>query len=118
MPLLNGQPWQPSAPLPPEAAPEEEVFYLKLTGEVFGDYETYLNRLAQLRCRQFSCVHTGKTNLSYEQALREEEKARSLAAKVCVACTFVVCCLSVMLPLQLASFTSSIKQRCNCRLPP
>ena len=66
----------------PEAAPEEEVWLLEATGEVFTDYTEYLNQLYLTRTRVWSSVYSGVGNLTYEEALREDERGHALAKKV------------------------------------
>ncbi|GAA5922875.1 hypothetical protein JCM1841_003769 [Sporobolomyces salmonicolor] len=77
MPLLRRRP-VPLLPLPnfDGLADDAPVFYLKATGEVFLDYESYAARLTFLLSRTFQCEYSGKTNLDYFSAL-QSEKAES-----------------------------------------
>ncbi|GAA6062122.1 hypothetical protein JCM10212_000876 [Sporobolomyces blumeae] len=77
MPLQRRRP-VPLLPLPdvdhlPEDAP---VFFLKATGEIFLDYESYAARLTFLLSRTFQCEYSGKSRLDYFTAL-QSEKAES-----------------------------------------
>ncbi|ORY78029.1 hypothetical protein BCR35DRAFT_353018 [Leucosporidium creatinivorum] len=77
MPLVHRR----SVPLLPppdvDALPKDtEVFYLKATNEIFLDYEAYTARLTYLQSNIFQCEYSGKSNLTYFQAV-ESEKAES-----------------------------------------
>lgn len=74
MPLLQRK-LHITCPLPMGLKPEQDVFVMRCTGEVFRDYETYLKQLAAYRTRQWQCRYTGKANLTYEEALEEEAKS-------------------------------------------
>ncbi|KAJ3162435.1 hypothetical protein HDU86_004916 [Geranomyces michiganensis] len=52
-----------------------EVWQVRSTGEIFTNYDDYIARYSFLRKRQFSCAKTGKTNLTYEEALASEQQA-------------------------------------------
>ncbi|BGP19109.1 hypothetical protein JCM10213_008044 [Rhodosporidiobolus nylandii] len=77
MPLLRRRPVA-LLPLPnTQGLPSDtRVYYLKATGEIFLDYESYAARLSFLLLRQFQCEYSGKTNLDYFSAL-QSEKAES-----------------------------------------
>ncbi|BGP26830.1 DDT domain-containing protein [Rhodotorula toruloides] len=74
MPLLRRRP-VPLLPLPSldGLSPSSPVFYLKATGEVFLDYDSYAARLTFLLTRQFQCEYSGKSGLDYFAALRSEK---------------------------------------------
>jgi hypothetical protein len=59
MPLLNGQPYQPSLALPEGIRESDEVFHIKLTGELVSDYEEYVRKSRLYRQRQWTCSETG-----------------------------------------------------------
>ena len=61
MPLLNGQPYQPSLALPEGIKPSDEVFHIRLTGEVLKDYEEYLKQAKLYRTKQWTCSETGRS---------------------------------------------------------
>ncbi|XP_019881429.2 bromodomain adjacent to zinc finger domain protein 1A isoform X2 [Aethina tumida] len=55
---------------------EEEVFYCEITGEVFRDYEEFSERLFLCNSMVWTCSMTGKSNLTYQEAVESEENAR------------------------------------------
>ncbi|GAA5995905.1 uncharacterized protein JCM10292_004821 [Rhodotorula paludigena] len=77
MPLLRRRPVQ-LLPLPNLDGVDQNrnVFFLKATGEIFLDYESYAARLTFLLTRQFQCEYSGKSGLDYFNAL-QSEKAES-----------------------------------------
>ncbi|GAA6019257.1 hypothetical protein JCM11491_001292 [Sporobolomyces phaffii] len=77
MPLQRRRP-VPLVPLPDLDRLEDDtpVFYLKATGEIFLDYESYSSRLSFLLTRTFQCEYSGKSHLDYFTAL-QSEKAES-----------------------------------------
>ncbi|KAM5577940.1 hypothetical protein ABKV19_008323 [Rosa sericea] len=74
MPLLKRKPF-PLAELPNDLDPNELVYQVRYTGEIFRDYDEYLNRINLYRQRVWMCKVSGKTNLTYEEALLSEEHA-------------------------------------------
>lgn len=107
MPLLNGVPHVPSLALPENIKAGDEVFHIKITGEIVKDYEEYLAKARLYRQKQWTCsetgrcsskrksqvkqrsssgsfciVHTGTTTLTYLQALHSEEQAITSKFKV------------------------------------
>ncbi|KAI8917703.1 hypothetical protein DFJ77DRAFT_457418 [Powellomyces hirtus] len=52
-----------------------EVWQIRTTGEIFTNYDDYIARYGFLRKKQFSCAKTGKSNLTYEEALTSEQQA-------------------------------------------
>ncbi|GAA5936072.1 uncharacterized protein JCM15063_002698 [Sporobolomyces koalae] len=77
MPLIRRRPVA-LLPLPDLDGLSEDhpVFYLKATGEIFLDYESYSARLSFLLTRSFQCEYSGKSHLDYFTAL-QSEKAES-----------------------------------------
>ncbi|XP_071081443.1 bromodomain adjacent to zinc finger domain protein 1A-like [Haliotis cracherodii] len=75
MPLLRRQPFHKQKP-PPNLRPDEEVFHCKLTNEVFRDYEEFFERIILCNSLVWSCCITGRSGLTYQEALDSEEKAR------------------------------------------
>ena len=72
----------PPAPAVPEGVPDNAgVYVLRLTGEVFSDYDAFLARLAFYEARSWTCSVTGTGNLTYEEALTSEQEARELLAQ-------------------------------------
>ncbi|XP_073003097.1 uncharacterized protein [Typha latifolia] len=53
----------------------ELVFQVRFTKEIFRDYQEYLKRLNLYRQRVWTCKVTGKSNLTYEEALVSERRA-------------------------------------------
>ncbi|GMH10255.1 hypothetical protein Nepgr_012096 [Nepenthes gracilis] len=74
MPLLKRT--QFTLPEPPsDLEPDELVFQVRFTKEIFQDYHEYLKRINLYRHRVWTCKVTGKTNLTYEEALLSEQRA-------------------------------------------
>ncbi|KAJ3283566.1 hypothetical protein HK104_010327 [Borealophlyctis nickersoniae] len=56
--------------------PNQEVFQIRFTGEIFANYEDYFARYNLYRKRIFACAKSGKLNLTFEEALNSEREAR------------------------------------------
>ncbi|XP_075223802.1 ATP-dependent chromatin assembly factor large subunit isoform X2 [Lycorma delicatula] len=56
----------------------DEVFYCELTEEVFTDYEEFCERIYLCNSLVWSCSVTGRSNLTYQEALTSEENARKI----------------------------------------
>ncbi|XP_058097720.1 uncharacterized protein LOC131242836 [Magnolia sinica] len=74
MPLLKRKPF-PQVQPPQDLNPDEPVFQVRFTKEIFRDYQEYVNRINLYRQRVWTCNVTGKTNLTYEEALVSERRA-------------------------------------------
>ncbi|CAA6660158.1 unnamed protein product [Spirodela intermedia] len=74
MPLYK-RTYFPPVKQPEGLDPDELVFQVRFTKEIFRDYQEYLNRLNFYRQRVWTCKATGKTNLTYEEALVSEHRA-------------------------------------------
>ncbi|KAK3092925.1 hypothetical protein FSP39_008962 [Pinctada imbricata] len=74
MPLLRRQPFQRQKP-PPDLDPDEEVFHCPLTNEIFRDYEDFFERIILCNSLVWSCSITGRSGLTYQEAVECEEKA-------------------------------------------
>ncbi|CAM6129493.1 unnamed protein product [Calypogeia fissa] len=74
MPLLKRKPYSLEPP-PRDLKPDEPVYQVRHTKEIFRDYEEYLRRMHLYRKRQWTCKVTGKQNLTYEEALVSERRA-------------------------------------------
>ncbi|RYR66294.1 hypothetical protein Ahy_A03g012281 isoform A [Arachis hypogaea] len=75
MPLLRRKPFSLADP-PKDLKPDEHVYQIRFTKEIFRDYNSdYLNRINLYRQRIWMCKVTGKTNLTYEEALVSEKSA-------------------------------------------
>ncbi|CAJ1974765.1 unnamed protein product [Sphenostylis stenocarpa] len=74
MPLLRRKHFALTEP-PNDLVPGESLFQIRFTKEIFRDYNDYLKRLNQYRQRVWTCKVTGKTGLTYEEALVSEKHA-------------------------------------------
>lgn len=75
MPLLKKQPFEKVKP-PDNLKPDDLVFYSEFTKEIFTDYEDFFQRTIMCNSLVWSCNITGKSNLTYEEALESERKAK------------------------------------------
>jgi len=75
MPLLKKQPFEKVKP-PDNLKPDDLVFYSEATKEIFTDYEDFFQRTIMCNSLVWSCSITGKSNLTYEEALESERKAK------------------------------------------
>lgn len=74
MPLLKRKSFSLVEP-PQDLEPHELVYQVRFTKEIFRNYHEYLNRVNLYRNRVWMCKSTGKTNLTYEEALVSEKHA-------------------------------------------
>ncbi|GAB4836109.1 hypothetical protein Ancab_001026 [Ancistrocladus abbreviatus] len=74
MPLLKRTPFKLLEP-PNGVEPQELVFQVRFTKEIFRDYQEYLKRINLYRQRVWTCKVTAKTNLTFEEALVSEQQA-------------------------------------------
>ncbi|CAM6033742.1 unnamed protein product [Sphagnum compactum] len=74
MPLLKRRPYTVMKP-PKDLKPNEEVFQVRFTKEIFRDYQDYLSCMNLYRRRVWTCKVSGKSNLTYEEAVVSERKA-------------------------------------------
>uniref|UniRef100_J3LY46 DDT domain-containing protein n=1 Tax=Oryza brachyantha TaxID=4533 RepID=J3LY46_ORYBR len=81
MPLLKRRPFLLLDP-PKDLNPYEKVFQVRFTKEIFRDYHKYLNRVNLYRERVWTCKVSGKSNLTYEEALVSEHHAAEKAQKL------------------------------------
>lgn len=82
MPRLHGREYVPGPAVPDGCKPSDEVFVVRASGEGVRTYEEYLERAALYRRRDWQNAVTGKGGFTYEEALRDEEKALAQLAKV------------------------------------
>ena len=54
----------------------DECYMMRATGELFSDYEEYLNALLEYQARKWSCSISGKGKLTYEEAQQSEKSAQ------------------------------------------
>ncbi|CAN8236932.1 unnamed protein product [Cochlearia groenlandica] len=74
MPLLKQSSHKLLDP-PKDLEPQELVYQVRFTKEIFKDYQLYLKRIDLYRKRVWTCKSTGKTGLTYEDALESEKVA-------------------------------------------
>lgn len=80
MPLIDKKPFVRQKP-PPDLKPNEELFYCKLTHEVFREYEEFFERVILCNSLVWTCSLTGKPGLTYLEALDSEKRALRLLNK-------------------------------------
>lgn len=78
MPILKQSSSSSAATQSEPAQQPDEVFYVPETGEIFDDYEKYVDGLFQRGKPVWSCKYTGKSNLTFQEALESERKAQEL----------------------------------------
>ncbi|KAN0063952.1 hypothetical protein ACQY0O_003558 [Thecaphora frezii] len=74
MPLVKRKIVEMAPPPRAKGDDDPEVFYLKATGEIFPDYESYANRLTFYNQRLFQCELTGRVNLTFFEASESEKQ--------------------------------------------
>lgn len=74
MPLYGRHPFIRQKP-PADLKPNDEVFYCKITNEGFRDYDEYFARVILCNSLVWTCSLTGKSGLTYQDALTSEEQA-------------------------------------------
>ncbi|MQM01478.1 hypothetical protein Taro_034233 [Colocasia esculenta] len=67
---------------PEDLDPRELVYQVRFTKEIFRDYQEYINRLNLYRQRVWTCRATGKTGLTYEEALVSERRANEKVQQI------------------------------------
>ncbi|XP_057315338.1 bromodomain adjacent to zinc finger domain protein 1A-like isoform X2 [Hydractinia symbiolongicarpus] len=77
MPLLRRKPFVANVPKKTLKA-DDDVFYCEMTGEAFLDYETFYQRMILCNSLVWSCELTGRSNLTYKEALESEETTKKL----------------------------------------
>ena len=75
-------PHLPCLEVPAGLSGSDEVYLVRLTGEVCVDYDAYLAKLELYRSRQWSCALTGRAGLTYEEALRTEQRTAKTVPSV------------------------------------
>ncbi|WKX97823.1 hypothetical protein Q1695_013476 [Nippostrongylus brasiliensis] len=74
MPLLNKKPIA-RCELPSNVKLTDKVFLLEASNEIFLTYDEFFERMIQLNSTLFSCEFTGKTGLTFFEALESEKQA-------------------------------------------
>ncbi|XP_060536681.1 bromodomain adjacent to zinc finger domain protein 1A isoform X2 [Cylas formicarius] len=75
MPLLRKQVFERQA-LPEYLRDDEEVFYCEITNEIFRDYQDFSERMFLCNSMVWTCSLTGKSHLTYQEAMESEEHAK------------------------------------------
>lgn len=75
MPLLRKKVFEKQA-VPDYLRDDEEVFYCEITNEIFRDYHDFSERMFLCNSMVWTCSMTGKSNLTYLEAVESEEHAR------------------------------------------
>jgi len=60
---------------------KDEVFHCKLTNEIFTDYDQFFERIILCNSVLWTCSLTGRSNLTYQEALDSERRARKRRAR-------------------------------------
>ncbi|XP_075700265.1 bromodomain adjacent to zinc finger domain protein 1A isoform X2 [Rhinoderma darwinii] len=63
-------------PPPADLDPAERLFYCRVTNEVFRDYDEFFERTILCNSLVWSCSFTGKSGLTYQEALESEKKVK------------------------------------------
>ncbi|KAG0074351.1 hypothetical protein BGZ90_010839 [Linnemannia elongata] len=81
MPLLKRKAIKP-VPTPSADDFEENtpVYMMRFTNEIFTTYEDYINRYFFYKQKNWQCETTGKSGLTFEEALESEHKEKSMVA--------------------------------------
>ncbi|KAI5706533.1 hypothetical protein M8J75_009072 [Diaphorina citri] len=77
-PLLNKKPFVRNKVNLDRLKDSDELFYCTQTGEAFEDYEDFCERVYLCNSIQWSCSYTGKSGLTYKEALESEENAKKM----------------------------------------
>eukprot|EP00058_Branchiostoma_floridae_P024695 XP_002610185.1 hypothetical protein BRAFLDRAFT_216893 [Branchiostoma floridae] len=77
MPLLHRKPFVPRKP-PPDLKIDEQIFFCRLTNEVFRDYDEFFERTMLCNSLVWSCSLTGRSGLTYQEAVDSEDRARKV----------------------------------------
>jgi hypothetical protein len=75
MPLLRKQPYELRKNPADLGDPRRTVLTYEPTGEIFATYDEYLAAFAQYQSPQWTCKLTGRTNLTYREAVQSEQDA-------------------------------------------
>ncbi|XP_076166810.1 ATP-dependent chromatin assembly factor large subunit isoform X4 [Ptiloglossa arizonensis] len=75
MPLLRKQPFQ-RLHVSSDFKDDDEVFHCEVTNEIFKDYNEFCERIILCNSLIWSCSITGRSNMTYEEALQCEENAK------------------------------------------
>lgn len=73
MPLVQKEPFKPN-PIPDNLGPDDEVFYLPITNEIFTSHDEFFDRFLFCNSLIWTCSRTGKSGLTYKEALDSEQQ--------------------------------------------
>ncbi|KAG0282898.1 hypothetical protein BGZ96_012730 [Linnemannia gamsii] len=81
MPLLKRKAIKPvPTPNVDDFEDNTPVYMMRFTNEIFTNYEDYINRYFFYKQKNWQCETTGKSGLTYEEALESEHKEKSMVA--------------------------------------
>ncbi|KAF9608510.1 hypothetical protein IFM89_009876, partial [Coptis chinensis] len=121
MPLYKRTPFS-LVETPQSLESHELVFQVRFTKEIFKDYQypafirEYLNRVNLYRQRLWTCKITGKTNLTYEEALVSEQLANEKVQQFPKELVAPVLQMVQFSPLKLIDIVNNICKRLQERL--
>ncbi|XP_078034586.1 ATP-dependent chromatin assembly factor large subunit isoform X2 [Augochlora pura] len=75
MPLLRKQPFQ-RLHVSSDFKDDDEVYHCEVTNEIFKDYNEFCERIILCNSLIWSCSITGRSNMTFEEALQCEENAK------------------------------------------
>ncbi|XP_011630089.1 bromodomain adjacent to zinc finger domain protein 1A isoform X2 [Pogonomyrmex barbatus] len=75
MPLLRKQPFQ-RLHVSSDFRDDDEVYHCEVTNEIFKNYTEFCERIILCNSLIWSCSITGKTNMTFEEAVQCEENAK------------------------------------------
>lgn len=75
MPTTTNTDYLQMSTVPDDIGPTTEVFYVPSTNEIFLEYNDYFDRMIQLNSACWICTITGKSGLTYDEALQSENTA-------------------------------------------
>ncbi|OTF75420.1 bromodomain adjacent to zinc finger domain protein 1A-like protein, partial [Euroglyphus maynei] len=81
MPLLGKEEFCLKS-LPDKLSSDEQVFYCHITGEAFLSYDEYFERQFLYSSLLWTCSVTGRTGLTYSEALKSEQESKALLSTI------------------------------------
>ncbi|XP_071955362.1 tyrosine-protein kinase BAZ1B-like [Antedon mediterranea] len=81
MPLLDNKPYL-LAKKPKDLYPWDKQYTIPVTGEVFRTQDDYIKKVALYSAKNWTCRCTGKSNLTYREALDSEKTAEESLREV------------------------------------
>lgn len=80
MPIIDKKPFKPN-PIPDNVKPDDDVFYLDLTNEIFTSHDAFMDRYLFCNSLVWTCGRTGKSGLTYKEALDSEQSQNTAKKK-------------------------------------